>query len=119
MHKRLHTILWLCLLLIIIVVIGVLHAGYNYTFETNDIFITSVERETKDLKVTVDCFSSAKAIKSFKYTKEDDRLIIRLYGGWIYPWDKGITDFTIEIDSNSYDQVLIKGKKTEKTIFSE
>lgn len=119
MNKQIHKIVGLCLLPITLVLIGLFYAGYNYSFEIDDICITNIEKESKELKLTVDYFTSAKVIKNIKYAKVDNQLIIRLYGGWIYPWDKGITEFSIGIASDLYNQVVIKGKKTKKIILSE
>ena len=119
MHKPLRIILCIFLFLIFLAGIGLLHAGYNYRFEPDDIIIADIEKTSEELKMSVDYCTSAQVIKNFKYTIVDHQLIIQLYGGLIYPWDKGITDFSINAASGSYNQVIIKGKNSEKVIFSQ
>ena len=119
MHKRLRILVCLFVFFIFLAGLGLLHAGYNYRFEPEDIIISDIEKTSKGLKISVDYCTSAKVIKHFKYTIVDHQLIIQLYGGWIYPWDKGITAFSINAASGLYDQVIVKGRKSESVVLSQ
>ena len=119
MHKLLRILICLFVFFILLAVLGLLHAGYNYCFEPDDIIITKIEKTSTDLKISVDYCTSAQVIKNFKYTIVDHQLIIQLYGGLIYPWDKGITAFSINAASDLYNQVIVKGRSSEIVISSQ
>ena len=119
MHKLLRILVCLFVFFIFLAGLGLLHAGYNYCFEPDDIIITDIEKTSGELKISVDYCTSAQMIKNFKYNIVDHQLIIRLYGGLIYPWDKGITEFSINAASDLYNQVIIKGKSSESVVLSQ
>ena len=78
MYKCLRILVCLFVFFIFLAGAGLLHAGYNYRFEPEDIIISDIEKTSKDLKISVDYCTSAKAIKLFKYTIVDHQLIIQL-----------------------------------------
>ena len=119
MKRKIYIVLCLCLLLMILAGAGVVHAGYNHCFEIGEIFIANVVKETDKLKVSVDYCTSAMVIKNYNYNIVNRQMVIKLYGGWIYPWDKGISDFSIDIASDLYDQVVVRGRQTEAVIPAE
>ena len=109
-----------CAVLIVLLLAAGYWAGYCRRIGADELVVMKTEKTPEALTLSLQCVSSAIAIKSFSYTVENREVIVSLRGGLVYSWDHpALTDLTLSVSAELYDTVSIADGQETKIICGE